>query len=54
MADFLVKLQESDVAGAILTQKVLEDNTVEDLKRWIETRGLTVGKKESKRKLLKR
>ena len=54
MADFLVKLQESDVAGAILPQKVLEDNTVEDLKRWIETRGFTVGKKESKCKLLKR
>jgi hypothetical protein len=54
MADFLVKLSERDVAGAILPEKVIEDNTVEDLKRWIETRGFTVGKKESKCKLLKR
>jgi hypothetical protein len=50
----LVKLSERDVAGAILPEKVIEDNTVEDLKRWIETRGFTVGKKESKCKLLKR
>ncbi len=32
MADFLVKLSERDVAGAILPEKVIEDNTVEDLK----------------------
>jgi hypothetical protein len=30
MADFLVKLNEKDVPGAILPEKVPEDNTVED------------------------
>lgn len=54
MADCLVKLKASDVAGAILPLKINEDNSVEDLKRWIETRGFTVGKQESKSKLLKR
>jgi hypothetical protein len=42
MADFLVRLNEKDVPGAILPEKVPEDNTVEDLKRWIETRGFTI------------
>ena len=31
MADFLLKLQESDVAGAILCHKVVEVNTVKTL-----------------------
>jgi hypothetical protein len=35
MADCLVKLKASDVAGAILPLKINEDNSVEDLKRWI-------------------
>ena len=41
MADFLLKLQESDVAGAILWQKVVKNNS-EDLKRWIQTRGVKI------------
>ncbi|XP_031574489.1 uncharacterized protein LOC116308246 [Actinia tenebrosa] len=54
MAECLVKFLPEDVPGAILPCPLLEDNTFEDLKRYVETRAFTVGKQESKVKLLKR
>lgn len=54
MADILIKFTETDVRGAKLPMPVVEDNQVEDLVRWIKTRGLSANIRESKVSLVKR
>ena len=48
-----LKLSPEDVPGVVFSMKVLKDNSVGDLKWSIKTRGFTVGKLESKIKLVK-
>ena len=54
MADALVWLREGDVKGAKLPQTSVEKNTIDDLRRWLECRGLTSQKKESHAALVRR
>ena len=54
MADVFINYRESDVKGAILPLPVVKDNTIEDLKRYLNTRGLTSTKNESKISLIRR
>ena len=54
MTDILLHFTEEEVKGAKLPMAVVDDNTVEDLRRWIHTRGLGAAKSESKVSLVKR
>ncbi len=54
MADLLLKFSEQDVRGAVLPLLIVEDNTADDLRRWILTRGLCAPKSESKASLVRR
>ena len=47
MAEALVLFRENDIKGAILPEKVVEKNTKDALKRWINCRGLTTTAVES-------
>ena len=51
--DFLISYRPEDVKGAIL-KKSIDKTSDEDLKRWIECRGLTCQKTEKRASLVNR
>jgi len=51
--DFLVNYRAQDIKGALL-QKSLEKSSDEELRRWIECRGLTWQKSEKRASLVSR
>ena len=54
MAEAIIYLTEDDVSGAKLPQKSIENNSVDDLKRWLLCRGLSSRNSESHAVLIKR
>ena len=53
MAEAIIYLTEEDVSGAKLPQKSIENNSVDDLKRWLLCRGLSSRNSESPAVLIK-
>ena len=54
MAEAIIYLTEDDISGAKLPQKSIENNSVDDLKRWLLCRGLSSRNSESHAVLIKR
>ena len=54
MAEAIIYLTEEDVSGAKQPQKSIENNSVDDLKRWLLCRGLSSRNSESHAVLIKR
>ncbi|MGH0119809.1 UNVERIFIED_CONTAM: hypothetical protein FKN15_000893 [Acipenser sinensis] len=52
MGDVVVRLRENDVKGVILPFTVFEDNSPDDLVRWLKCWGLSANKKDSKKRLV--
>ena len=54
MADFVIELSESDIKGACLKRKIVSENAVDDLRRWLLCRGFTSNKSDTKKSLCTR